>query len=69
MLYWNRALWLDVTSHMTSFNQSKCFISAKNSYAMLKIISGIGARERKLHWALEKKFQKMEWDQIDNLNI
>ena len=54
---------------MTSFNQSKCFISAKNSYAMLKIISGIGARERKLHWALEKKFQKMEWDQIDNLNI
>ena len=24
----NKALWLDVASHMTTSNQSKCFISA-----------------------------------------
>ena len=27
MLLWNKALWLDGRSHMTSFNQSECFIS------------------------------------------
>ena len=26
--WWNEALWLDIESHMTSFNKIKCFISA-----------------------------------------
>ena len=28
-LSWNKALWLDVPSHMTIFNQSECIISVK----------------------------------------
>ena len=29
MLWWNKALWLSATSHVTNFRQLKCFISAK----------------------------------------
>ena len=35
MLFWNKALWLDVGSYMTSFNQLDCFISAKLNYAKI----------------------------------
>ena len=36
MLPWNIALWLDVASHVISFNELECFNSAKHSYAKLK---------------------------------
>ena len=34
-LCWNRSLWLDVASHMTSFNQLDCIISVSLSYAKI----------------------------------
>ena len=33
MLRWNKALWLDVLSYVSSFNVSECFNSAHCSYA------------------------------------
>ena len=40
-LNWKNALWLDVPSHVTSFNQSGCTISAWHSYAILKIVKAL----------------------------
>ena len=44
MLLWNKALWLSIKSHMTSFNQSDCIIqySSVAIYATLKFIYDIG---------------------------
>ena len=36
-LLWNEALWLDVSSHVTSFSQSECTISWWCSYSTLKL--------------------------------
>ena len=33
----NKAIYLDVVSHVTSFHQSECLILAYNSYAMLNL--------------------------------
>ena len=42
-LWSNKALWLDAASHMTSFNQLECFISAQHIYAVLKFVYDAGA--------------------------
>ena len=41
VLHWNKALWLDVSSHMTICNQSECIISAKHTYATQNFVAGI----------------------------
>ena len=40
MLRFNKALWLAVESHVTSFNQSECIIPA---YTTLKFVHDIGS--------------------------
>ena len=40
----NKAHQLGVPSHVTSFNQSECFISALGSYATLKFVDDINSR-------------------------
>ena len=35
VILWNKALWLDVTSHVTCLSQSQCFSSEERSYAIL----------------------------------
>ena len=42
MLCWNEAFWLAIPSHVTSFNQSECIISAQHSYTTLKLVYDIG---------------------------
>ena len=37
MLRWNKAIWLDVPSHVTYFYQLECFIPALLSYATLNL--------------------------------
>ena len=44
MLFWNKALWLDGPSHVSSFNQSECFISIKLWNATLKLVHDIDSR-------------------------
>ena len=41
MQRWNKALSLVAGSHVTSFNQLDCYISAKCDYAMLKFVYNI----------------------------
>ena len=45
MLWWNKALWLEVPSQTTIFDpyQSECLISVKSSYAMQKMFCVIGS--------------------------
>ena len=40
----NKTHQLGVASHVTSFNQSECFISALGSYATLKFVDDINSR-------------------------
>ena len=44
MLFWNNALWLDVASHMTIFNQTEWVISAQHRYALLKLVNDMESR-------------------------
>ena len=37
MLRWYKAIWFYELNHVISFNQSESFISAKHSYAILKL--------------------------------
>ena len=54
---WNKALWLYVPSHMTSFNhQSECFNLEKSNYGMLKFVYDILACCE--WWAQIGKLQK-----------
>ena len=41
MLNWNKALWMDVPSYVTIFNQSECIISAYHNHCMLKFVYDI----------------------------
>ena len=41
MLHWNIALWLDIESHLTSFNQSESFISVQRCHFTLKSVYDI----------------------------
>ena len=43
MQCWNKALWLDVESHMSSFNQLDCFIFALFNYVMQKSVYEISS--------------------------
>ena len=40
----NETLWFAAASHVTSFYQLKCFISAKDSFAALIFVYDIGSR-------------------------
>ena len=41
---WKNVLWLEAANHVTSFNQSVCFISLRGSYAKLKFVHEIVSR-------------------------
>ena len=43
MVHWNKAHWLAVESHMTSFNQSDFIIPALCSYDSLKFVYDINS--------------------------
>ena len=43
ILCWHKALWLDVASHVASFNQSESIISEKNCFATLEFVYDIGS--------------------------
>ena len=38
IVYWNKALWLDVPRHMTIFSSSDDIISVQQNYAMLEFV-------------------------------
>ena len=72
-LLWNKALWLDVASHVTTFNQSECINSSHSRYLMtstlgsklLHVLTNILIIKIALVWSLtEKKFQNIHFHLI-----
>ena len=50
MIYWNKALWLDVASRMTSIKKLEWFISAYHSHIMTKFVYGINSANTVGKW-------------------
>ena len=68
MILWNKTLWLHAASHINSFSQSKCIISAQQRYVMLKNVYHIDP-EFKNEFFLKTKKWSVKKFQYNSLAI